>query len=228
MASLGGNVLQRTRCPYFRDVLVGGLQQARSRLRLRRHGRASTADLAVLGDQRPLHRQLSRRFRRRARGARRQSRHRGRRPAAARSPSPICTACPATRRISRRRCRPGELILGFSVAAGAVDAPLALSEDPRPPVLRIRARLGGGGAGPRRRRRARGAHRARRRRGEALALARRGGALCAGKGSTETAARAAAEAAFADAQAPGDRAFKAELGRRTLVRALLQCGAMEI
>jgi xanthine dehydrogenase YagS FAD-binding subunit len=39
MATLGGNVLQRTRCPYFRDPSLACVQQARSRFGLRRNGR---------------------------------------------------------------------------------------------------------------------------------------------------------------------------------------------
>ena len=35
MATLGGNVLQRTRCTYFRDRVLRGLQQAQSRVGLR-------------------------------------------------------------------------------------------------------------------------------------------------------------------------------------------------
>ncbi|MFC0406861.1 FAD binding domain-containing protein [Roseomonas elaeocarpi] len=44
----------------------------------------------------------------------------------------------------------------------------------------------------------------------------------------ENVARAAAEAAFRDAVTHGENDFKPELGRRTLVRALLQAAAMEI
>ena len=42
MATIGGNIMQRTRCTYFRDV-TAALQQARARLRLRRAARATTA-----------------------------------------------------------------------------------------------------------------------------------------------------------------------------------------
>jgi xanthine dehydrogenase YagS FAD-binding subunit len=48
-----------------------------------------------------------------------------------------------------------------------------------------------------------------------------------GQPLTEATAEAAAHAAFAQAKAPGELAFKPELGRRTLVRALLQAQAME-
>jgi xanthine dehydrogenase YagS FAD-binding subunit len=49
-----------------------------------------------------------------------------------------------------------------------------------------------------------------------------------GKALTEETARIAAEAAFADAHGDRDRSFKPELGRRTLARALMQCRSMEI
>ena len=38
MATLGGNVLQRTRCPYFSRYVLGRLQQARSRFGMRCRG----------------------------------------------------------------------------------------------------------------------------------------------------------------------------------------------
>lgn len=44
----------------------------------------------------------------------------------------------------------------------------------------------------------------------------------------ETAARRAAEAAFRDASAQGQASFKPELGRRTLVRALLEAAALPV
>ena len=48
-----------------------------------------------------------------------------------------------------------------------------------------------------------------------------------GKPITMQTAEAAARAAFADAVTHGDNDFKPELGRRTLVRALLQVSTME-
>jgi xanthine dehydrogenase YagS FAD-binding subunit len=50
------------------------------------------------------------------------------------------------------------------------------------------------------------------------------------KGQTidEAAAKRAADAAFAVAVTHGENAYKPELGRRTLVRALLQAAAMEV
>jgi len=49
-----------------------------------------------------------------------------------------------------------------------------------------------------------------------------------GKAVNEQTAKAAADAAFAGAQRHQHNAFKIELGKRTLVRALQQAGAMEI
>lgn len=57
--------------------------------------------------------------------------------------------------------------------------------------------------------------------------AREAEAALVGKPLTEAAAEAAAQAAFAGAVAHGANAYKPELGRRTLVRALLQAGAVE-
>jgi xanthine dehydrogenase YagS FAD-binding subunit len=52
-------------------------------------------------------------------------------------------------------------------------------------------------------------------------------AVLRGQPLTEATARAAAEAAFAKAVVHGEMRFKPELGRRTLVRALLQAAKME-
>jgi xanthine dehydrogenase YagS FAD-binding subunit len=49
-----------------------------------------------------------------------------------------------------------------------------------------------------------------------------------GQPMSEAAARLAAEAAFRDAVTHGENAYKPKLGRRTLVRALLQAAAMEV
>ena len=49
-----------------------------------------------------------------------------------------------------------------------------------------------------------------------------------GQSFDEAAARRAAEAAFARAQTHGENGYKPELGRRTLVRALLQAAQLSI
>ena len=53
-------------------------------------------------------------------------------------------------------------------------------------------------------------------------------AALAGKPLTEASAEAAARAAFASARTSGENAFKPELGARTLVRALLEAKALEV
>jgi xanthine dehydrogenase YagS FAD-binding subunit len=52
--------------------------------------------------------------------------------------------------------------------------------------------------------------------------------LLAGQRLTEASARRAAEAAFAGAQTHGGNDYKPELGRRTLVRALLQAASLTV
>src|SRR5207253_1503305 len=49
-----------------------------------------------------------------------------------------------------------------------------------------------------------------------------------GRALNEAVARDAAEAALADAVGHGENAFKVELGKRTIVRALLETAAMEV
>src|SRR6185437_4070050 len=58
--------------------------------------------------------------------------------------------------------------------------------------------------------------------------ARQAEALLEGRAIDEVQACAAAQAAFASAVTHGDNDFKPELGRRTLVRALLECAALPI
>ena len=75
MASLGGNVLQRTRCTYFRDTSWTACNK-------RNPGTGCAAldgynrSHAVLGGQRPLHRHIPGRFRPGVDGARRDGGHR--------------------------------------------------------------------------------------------------------------------------------------------------------
>jgi xanthine dehydrogenase YagS FAD-binding subunit len=57
--------------------------------------------------------------------------------------------------------------------------------------------------------------------------AREAEAALKGRSLSEASALVAAEAAFAGAKTSGQNDFKPELGRRTLVRALLQAGAVE-
>ena len=101
MASLGGNVLQRTRCTYFRNT-----DYAQCNKRVPGSGCAAIGGVnrthAVLGRERPLHLQLRRRLRPVARGARRPGGGRAAPLARAPSASRICTRAPSARRW--RRC----------------------------------------------------------------------------------------------------------------------------
>ena len=58
--------------------------------------------------------------------------------------------------------------------------------------------------------------------------AREAEAALAGQELTEESAQRAAEAAFRGARTHGHNDYKPELGRRTLVRALLEAGRMEV
>lgn len=124
--------------------------------------------------------------------------------------------------------KPGELIIGFRVAAvpfarrslylkvrdrrsyaiALASAAVALDLGPGRDVNEARIALGGVASRPWR------AHAAE--------------AALRGKKLDEVTARAAADVAFADARPHGQNAFKVELGKRTLVRALLDAAAMEV
>jgi xanthine dehydrogenase YagS FAD-binding subunit len=225
MASLGGNVLQRTRCNYFRDVSWAGCNK-----RIPGSGcpalQGANRKLAVLGV----------------------SDH-----CIANYPGDFAVALAALRATVEVEgpgghrefafealhrlpgdtphietdLKPGELITGFSVPAGPWTrrslylkirdrqsyefalASAAVALDLDGDVIReARIALGGVAAKPWRS-------------PEAEAELR-------GKPLTEATAQAAADAAFAGAVAPGQLRFKPELGRRTLVRALLQVRTMEV
>ena len=123
---------------------------------------------------------------------------------------------------------PGELITGFRVPArpwaarslylkvrerasyafALASAAVALDLDGDGTVREVRIGLGGLAAKPWR--------------------SREGEAALAGRRLDEAAAQDAAEAAFAGALTHGENGFKPELGRRTLVQALLEAGRMEI
>jgi xanthine dehydrogenase YagS FAD-binding subunit len=225
MASLGGNVLQRTRCTYFRDTkwtacnkrnpgsgcaALQGVNRKLAVLGVSDHCIANyPGDLAVvlaaLGATVDLEGPAGRRV----------------------IPFEDLHRLPGETPQIETTLKPGELITGFSVPAGPwtrrslylkvrdrqsyefalASAAVALDLD-GPVVREARIGLGGVAAKPWR------AH-------EAEAALR-------GKPFSEASARGAAEAAFAHASARGDLKFKPELGRRTLVRALLQAQAMEI
>ncbi|HEY8004700.1 MAG TPA: xanthine dehydrogenase family protein subunit M [Phenylobacterium sp.] len=225
MASLGGNVLQRTRCPYFRDTAwkacnkrepgsgcaaLEGVNRKLAVLGVSDHCIANypgdfAVALAALGATVDLEGVDGRRV------IAFDELHR----------------LPGDTPHIETTLRPGELITGFSVPAGAwtrrslylkvrdrqsyefalASAAVALDLDGGA-VREARIGLGGVAAKPWRSREAE--------------------AALQGRPLTEESAHAAAEAAFTHAVARGELTFKPELGRRTLVRALLQAKAMEI
>ena len=225
MASLGGNVLQRTRCSYFRDThwaacnkrapgsgcaAVAGVNRRLGVLGVSEHcianypGDFATA-LAALGATVDLESAAARRV------IAFEDLHR----------------LPGDTPHIETTLRPGELITGFSVPVGPWNrrslflkvrdrqsyefalASAAIALDLDGDIVRaVRVGLGGVAAKPWR------SHAA-----EAALL---------GHKLDEPAARAAGEAAFAGAGGHGQNAFKIELGKRTLAGALLQAAAMEI
>jgi xanthine dehydrogenase YagS FAD-binding subunit len=225
MATLGGNVLQRTRCPYYRDrswtqcnkrdpgsgcAAIGGFNRNHAVLGvddscIAQYPGDFAVALAALGAQVELSgpdRQRLIAF---------EALHR---PAEGRpqlettlAPGEVITvfqvpAGPWTRRSLYLKIRDRQSY-EFAIASAAVA--LDLDGD----VVR-QARIGLGGM----------AYRPWR--------AREAEALLVGQPLTEANAEAAARAALAGAITHGDNAYKPELGRRTLVRALLQAGAMEV
>ncbi len=224
MGALGGNVLQRTRCQYFRDVgwracnkrepgsgcaAIGGVNRKHAVLGVSDHciaayagdfGQALVAldaSVETLGPHGP-------------RRIRFEDLHRP----------------PADTPHIETVLAPGELITGFVVPAGPwtrrslylkirdrqsfefalASAAVALElEDGQ--VRQARIALGGVATRPWR------AHEAE--------------AVLQGQPMTPESARAAAKAAFASAEPHGANDFKPELGRRTLVRALVQAAAQE-
>ena len=224
MASLGGNVLQRTRCNYFRDAswkacnkrhpgsgcaALEGVNRKLAVLGTSSHCIANYPGdfgvaLAALGATVDVE------------GAG------GRRVLAFEDLHRLPGDTPHIETI----LKPGELITGFTVPAGPwtrrslylkirdrqsyefalTSAAVALDLDGET-VREARIGLGGLAAKPWR------SHEAE--------------AALKGRRLDEAAAHAAAEAALAPASAHGDAAFKIELGRRTLVRALMQAKAME-
>ena len=213
MASIGGNLMQRTRCPYFRDAAS------------RRATSASPAAAAprIDGDNR-------------CTPSSARSDH-----CIATHPSDLAVALAAldavvTLRGPHGRARsavadfhllPGDtphlehalrarrVDHGVYMPDAAVRAPLALPQSARPRLVRVRRSprrpLGldlAAARGPR------GAHRARRRRHEAVAGPRRRGG--ADRPARRAPATTAADAALAGRPRPGRNDFKIELAKRTL------------
>jgi len=225
MASLGGNVLQRTRCPYFRDVswtacnkrdpgsgcaAIGGVTRRLAVLGTSEHCIANypgdfAVALAALGATVDLEGPA------------------GRRVIAFEDLHRLPGGAPHI----ETNLKPGELIVGFAAPAGPwtrrslylkvrdrqsyefalASAAVALDLDGGGVVREARIGLGGVAAKPWR------AH-------EAELLLR-------GRRLDEAAATAAGQAAFAGAVAHGPNGFRIELGKRTLARALLQAALLK-
>ncbi len=226
MASLSGNVLQRTRCSYFRDTSYPACNKRSPGSGCsaldgvnRTHALFGTSDRCIAtypGDFAQ---------------------------ALAALDATVELLGPAGARVIRfedlhlpygesphveTTLRPGELITGFFVPATAwtrrslylkvrdrrsyayalTSAAVALELKPGREVGEARIALGGVASRPWR--------------------ARAAEAALRGKRLNEAVARNAADIAFTDARPHGQNAFKVELGKRTLVRALLATAAMEV
>jgi len=225
MASLGGNVLQRTRCPYFRDT---SYEQCNKRSPgsgcaaldgfNRSHAVLGTSDQCIASYPGDFAQALI------AFDATVEIAG----PRATRSiPFSALHLRPAAAPDTETRLRPDEIITAFVVPAASwskrslflkirdresyefalASAAVALDLDSGR-VRNARIALGGIATIPWR--------------ATAAELALKG------KPIDETTRRAAADAAFADARSYKHNAFKIELGKRTLMRALDQAAAMEI
>ena len=226
MATLGGNVLQRTRCTYFRDVswpacnkrnpgsgcaAIGGFNRAHAVLGASPHCIATYS-----GDFAQALIALDATVETWKGGERRTVAF-----AALHRP-------PGDRPDIETTLAPDELILAFRVPAAdwtgrsrflkirdresyefaLASAAVALDMDPGGPVRQARIALGGVATVPWR--------------------AREAEALLVGQPVTAETARRAAEAAFEGAEPQKYNAFKITLGRQTLARALQETAAMEV
>ena len=145
MATLGGNVLQRTRCTYFRDPVLppatSAIPAAAARPSSgvnRKHAVLGTSEHCIAtypGDFAQALVALDATVD--IAGPARHADHSVRD-----APSPAGRR----RRTIETMLASGELITGILRAAAAMDAPFAVPEDPRPRILRICARLCGGRA----------------------------------------------------------------------------------
>jgi xanthine dehydrogenase YagS FAD-binding subunit len=226
MATLGGNVLQRTRCNYYRDPSWRACNK-------REPGTGCAAmegvnrRLAVLGTSEHCIAHYPGDF--------------ANALAALGAELTVLAADSTTRRIDveelhrlpgdtphqETNLRPDDIITGFHVPAGPwtrrslylkirdresydfAQASAAVALDLMDGVVR-EARIGLGGVATKPWR------------------SREAEAVLKGQPLTEDTVRAAAEAAFSGAVTHGENAFKPELGRRTLVRALMQAATMEV
>jgi len=224
MATLGGNVLQRTRCPYFRDVGWEACNKRRPGSGCaalqgvnRRHAVLGVSDACIAaypGDFAQALAALDASVELAGPGGSR------------RMPFEALHRPPGSTPHLETTLQPGELITGFDIATepwmrrslylkvrdrasydfALASAAVALDLSAGR-VREARIALGGVAARPWR--------------------ARRAEAALAGRLLDEAAAVEAARAAFEGAVTHGDNAFKAELGRRTLVEALLTAAQLE-
>ena len=224
MARLGGNVLQRTRCSYFRDTSydqcnkrVPGSGCAALDGANRSHAVLGTSDQCIAlypGDWAPALIALDAQIEVLGIAGKRTMRFAD------------LHCLPGTTPHIETSLAPGELITAFIVPGGPrrrslyrkirdrqsyafanASAAVALDLDGEQ-VREVRIGLGGVATIPWR--------------------ARQAEALLGGRRLTEASATAAAEAEFADARTHEHNAYKVVLGKQTLVRALLEAQAMEI
>ncbi|MDQ0392967.1 FAD binding domain-containing protein [Labrys monachus] len=226
MASLGGNVLQRTRCPYFRDTSWDACNKrnpgsgcAALEAFNRMHAVLGTSGSCIAtypGDfanalvALEAEIEISGRGGSRTLAFERLHRRPGDRPdiETELAPDEIITgfrvpSAPWFRRSRYLKIRDRE---SYEFALASAGVALDLGPDGR--VRDARIALGGVATVPWRSRPAE--------------------AVLAGRRFDEALAEEAAEAAFAEARPAGDNAFKVTLGKRTLVRALIETAAMEI
>ena len=223
-ATVGGNLLQRTRCAYFYDAASACNKREPGAGCDARGGENRAARRARL--ERSLHRHPSVGLLRAARRARRRGRDRGQeRPARGRARGAPPPARRHARARNRARARRADR-RGAPAGRGArLRGACALPEGPRAHLLRLRRRLGRGCAAASR---TAAIAEARLALGGVAAKpwrARAAEAVLAGAAPTADAFRRAAEAALADAKPSGDNAFKIELARRIVVRALTLAAA---
>ena len=226
MASLGGNVLQKTRCSYYRDPSWTACNK-----RIPGSGCAAMEGvnrrLAVLGTSEHCIAHYAGDFANALVALGADVMLRGADGIERRIPFEDLHRLPGNTPHIETNLRPGELIAGFHVPAGrwtrrslyrkvrdraSYDfalASAAVALDLEDGVV-VTARIGLGGVATKPWR----AHEAE--------------AVLTGRRLDEPAAEQAAEAAFAGAVPRGETAFKPELGRRTLVRALLEAAEMDL
>ena len=226
MATLGGNVLQRTRCPYFRDVSyaecnkrIPGSGCAALDGFNRSHAVLGVSDACIAtypGDFGQALIALDAMVELRGRNGDRTL------------PFGALHRPPGENPQTETVLLPGEMITGFAIPAAPwlrrslylkirdrqsyefalASAAIALDMGENQIVQEVRIALGGVASVPWR--------------------ARSAESALQGRRLNEQAARAAADTAFADAQPHEHNLFKVGLGKRTLVRALLQAATMEL